>query len=158
MYLQWNNTGVTKNLIQLIQVWSYSLYIFIACDIGQEIHKGKLLVNEHSLEDKASVKCDDGYVPSQPEVKCQASGKWEAATCNRCNVLLQGNLLVKMHHIKSVLQCNMKQSLLLVFMVKKLIHLITTYIDTVSFTGNLFIKRAPLRSKGVKTNFLNSYF
>ncbi|XP_060574329.1 uncharacterized protein LOC132732010 [Ruditapes philippinarum] len=54
----------------------------ITCDIGQEIHKGKLLVNGHSL-DKASVKCDDGYVPSQPEVKCQASGKWEAATCNR---------------------------------------------------------------------------
>jgi hypothetical protein len=64
-------------------------FSFLACAIGLKIDRGIIQVNawsENMVLDLASVKCDTGYVPSQLEVICQASGQWQPATCNRCNV------------------------------------------------------------------------
>ncbi|XP_060601054.1 uncharacterized protein LOC132754443, partial [Ruditapes philippinarum] len=56
----------------------------ITCDINLTIDNGKIQVNkpgENKFLDIAAVKCDTGYFPSQQEVKCEASGKWQPVTC-----------------------------------------------------------------------------
>jgi hypothetical protein len=63
-----------------------------ACAFDQKIENGKVQISapgENKFLDVALVKCDTGYVPSQQEVKCEASGKWQPATCTKgkCNVL-----------------------------------------------------------------------
>ncbi|XP_060599475.1 uncharacterized protein LOC132753084 [Ruditapes philippinarum] len=57
----------------------------ITCASDQKIENGKVQISapgENKFLDIALVKCDKGYyVPSQQEVKCEASGKWQLATC-----------------------------------------------------------------------------
>ncbi|XP_060607106.1 microfibril-associated glycoprotein 4-like [Ruditapes philippinarum] len=58
----------------------------ITCAFDQKIEKGKIQINtpgENKFLDVAQVKCDNGYVPSQQEVKCEASGQWQPATCTK---------------------------------------------------------------------------
>ncbi|XP_060553906.1 uncharacterized protein LOC132714975 [Ruditapes philippinarum] len=56
----------------------------LTCNIDQQIENGKILTNapdENKFLDKAMFQCDNGYIASQHEVKCKASGEWQAATC-----------------------------------------------------------------------------
>ncbi|XP_060568410.1 ficolin-2-like isoform X3 [Ruditapes philippinarum] len=56
----------------------------ITCASDLKIENGKVQIrtpSENKFLDVALVTCDKGYVPSQQEVKCEASGKWQPATC-----------------------------------------------------------------------------
>ncbi|XP_060568416.1 fibrinogen alpha chain-like, partial [Ruditapes philippinarum] len=57
-----------------------------ACDFDQKIENGKVQISapgENKFLDVALVKCDKGYGPSQQNVKYEASGKWQHATCTK---------------------------------------------------------------------------
>ncbi|XP_060552684.1 ficolin-1-like isoform X2 [Ruditapes philippinarum] len=64
----------------------------ITCAFDQKIENGKVQISapgENKFLDVALVKCDTGYVPSQQEVKCEASEKWQPATLpSDCKELL----------------------------------------------------------------------
>ncbi|XP_060582582.1 microfibril-associated glycoprotein 4-like [Ruditapes philippinarum] len=67
----------------------------LTCAFDQRIENGKVQISspgENKFLDVALVKCDKGYVPIQQEVKCEASGKWQLATCykltNDCREIL----------------------------------------------------------------------
>ncbi|XP_060584162.1 plasminogen-like isoform X2 [Ruditapes philippinarum] len=58
----------------------------ITCAFDQKIENGEIQIispDKNKFLDVAQVKCDKGYVPSQQEVKCEASGKWQPATCTK---------------------------------------------------------------------------
>ncbi|XP_060568415.1 fibrinogen gamma chain-like [Ruditapes philippinarum] len=58
----------------------------ITCAFDQKIGNGEIQTitpDENKFLDVAQVKCDEGYVPSQQEVKCEASGQWQSATCTK---------------------------------------------------------------------------
>ncbi|XP_060585523.1 uncharacterized protein LOC132741385 [Ruditapes philippinarum] len=60
--------------------------IITSCAFDQKIENGEIQTitpDENKFLDVAQVKCDEGYVPSQQEVKCEASGKWQSATCTK---------------------------------------------------------------------------
>ncbi|XP_060587172.1 ficolin-1-like [Ruditapes philippinarum] len=60
--------------------------ISTTCDFDQKIENGEVQISapgKNKFLDVALVKCDKGYGPSQQNVKCEASGKWQHATCTK---------------------------------------------------------------------------
>ncbi|XP_053387126.1 ficolin-2-like [Mercenaria mercenaria] len=56
------------------------------CDSNPSIENGNIVLvgpDKNKFLDSATVECDTGFVPSLTEVKCQALGEWEQATCEQ---------------------------------------------------------------------------
>ncbi|XP_060553736.1 fibrinogen-like protein A [Ruditapes philippinarum] len=65
---------------------SYLCRDLFTCSYGKKIDNGILemvATGVHKFCDVALVKCDDGFVTIQKEVRCLATGQWQTASCHQ---------------------------------------------------------------------------